>query len=306
MDPLALLFALIVGFVLWTMISPREQDRVAAERGGASNAGAGRRASAPSLPFARIRDKYETIEQVQEALRQAGLESSQLMIGIDATKSNTWTGATSFGGRCLHDVGGSTGQLNPYESVIQIIGSTLAAFDDDGLIPVYYFGDAVTTDRSVAVLRRYPDEPEMCHGLPEVLARYRAVLPTLKLAGPTSFTPIIRKAIEYVKRERCYTILLIIADGQVSDPAETMAAIEDASSHPISIVVVGVGDGPWDTMNQFDDFEGKRKFDNLQFVRASSFLGVRDATDRDAAFAVACLQEIPEQYSAIHRLRLLG
>lgn len=38
--------------------------------------------------FSPIRDKYETLEQVQEDLKKGGLESSDLIIGIDFTKSN--------------------------------------------------------------------------------------------------------------------------------------------------------------------------------------------------------------------------
>lgn len=38
--------------------------------------------------FGAIRDKYETIEQVQDGLKAAGLESSNLLIGIDFTYSN--------------------------------------------------------------------------------------------------------------------------------------------------------------------------------------------------------------------------
>lgn len=34
--------------------------------------------------------------QVTEALARAGLESSNLIVGIDFTKSNEWTGATVF------------------------------------------------------------------------------------------------------------------------------------------------------------------------------------------------------------------
>lgn len=46
----------------------------------------------------------------------------------------------SFNKRSLHDI--SNG-LNPYEQAISIIGRTLAAFDDDNLIPCFGFGDGM-------------------------------------------------------------------------------------------------------------------------------------------------------------------
>lgn len=122
---------------------------------------------ARSTSFTPIPDRFETLEQVQAELRRAGLESSQLVVCIDATKSNTWTGAKSFGGRSLHDL--EAGVPNPYQEVISsaskhryhglpvaptlsplaVIGRTLSAFDDDNLIPAFLFGDATTGDRWV-------------------------------------------------------------------------------------------------------------------------------------------------------------
>jgi len=48
-------------------------------------------------------------------IRKAGLESSQLIIGVDFTKSNLWTGQESFAGKSLHDC--FTGKPNPYQEV---------------------------------------------------------------------------------------------------------------------------------------------------------------------------------------------
>jgi E3 ubiquitin-protein ligase RGLG len=77
--------------------------------------------------------------QVTRALAQAGLESSNLIVGIDFTKSNEWTGARSFHRKSLHHLGDS---MNPYEQAISIIGRTLSAFDEDNLIPCFGFGDS--------------------------------------------------------------------------------------------------------------------------------------------------------------------
>jgi hypothetical protein len=39
-----------------------------------------------------IPDNYSSVDEVTTALREAGLESSNLILGIDFTKSNEWSG----------------------------------------------------------------------------------------------------------------------------------------------------------------------------------------------------------------------
>ena len=48
--------------------------------------------------FTPIPDRYTTLAEVTKGIREAGLESSNLIIGVDFTKSNLWTGSESFGG----------------------------------------------------------------------------------------------------------------------------------------------------------------------------------------------------------------
>lgn len=253
----------------------------------------------PRNSFAIV-DKYHTYSEVQEALRKAGLEASNLIIGIDYTRSNEYTGKHTFHGKCLHHL--DPQYMNPYQHVISIIGKTLEVFDDDKLIPCYGFGDVTTSDKKV-----FPfTEHRSCHGLKEVLDRYNEITPVTIMSGPTSFAPIIREAISIVKREKSYHILLIIADGQVTSEAETKRAIVEASNYPLSIVLVGVGDGPWDMMKNFDDGLPERRFDNFQFVNFHEFFHAnvkREVPELD--FAVAALQEIPDQFKEICRLGLL-
>jgi hypothetical protein len=248
--------------------------------------------------FEAIPDQYDTFEEVEAALRKAGLESSNLIIGIDYTKSNNWTGQKTFAGRGLHDLS-NMNQPNPYYEVISIMGEVLSPFDDDGLIPAFGFGDVTTKDN--AIFPFFPERP--CNGFSEVLQRYLEITPHVKLAGPTCFAPLINEAINIVEETREYHILLIIADGQVTKPEVTMEAIVRASELPISIIMVGVGDGPWDQMEEFDDGLPQRKFDNFQFVNFHEVLAKYDGSP--TAFAVLALQEIPDQYSAIRKLHLL-
>ncbi|KAK1601089.1 hypothetical protein QYE76_008368 [Lolium multiflorum] len=264
--------------------------------------------------FAKFGDDYHTLEQVTDALSHAGLESSNLIVGIDFTKSNEWTGKVSFNNRSLHAIGDTP---NPYEQAISIIGRTLARFDEDNLIPCFGFGDATTHDQNVFSF--YPDN-QSCDGFEQALGRYREIVPQLRLAGPTSFAPMIETAIGIVDSSGGqYHVLLIIADGQVTrsvdtgngqlspQERETIDAIVKASDYPLSIVLVGVGDGPWDMMRQFDDNIPSRAFDNFQFVNFTEIMSRPIPTSKkEAEFALSALMEIPAQFKATMNLQLLG
>ncbi|KAK1294206.1 E3 ubiquitin-protein ligase RGLG2 [Acorus calamus] len=264
--------------------------------------------------YSRIADDYKSLDQVTEALARAGLESSNLIVGIDFTKSNEWTGKLSFNRRSLHHLGDVQ---NPYQHAISIIGRTLSAFDEDNMIPCFGFGDASTHDQEVFSF--YPDE-RPCNGFEEALTRYRELVPHLRLAGPTSFAPIIEMATTIVEQSGGqYHVLLIIADGQVTrsvdlehghlSPQEqkTVDAIVKASEYPLSIILVGVGDGPWDMMKEFDDNIPARSFDNFQFVNFTEIMAKNVSQSRkETEFALAALMEIPEQYRATQELKLLG
>ncbi|RWW68075.1 hypothetical protein BHE74_00024435 [Ensete ventricosum] len=204
--------------------SPPSYDFRPGQTGTSSSQATGRQPN-----YSRIADDYNSLEQVTlcyllfliqsassiltnavtAALSRAGLESSNLIVGIDFTKSNEWT-------------------------------------------------------------------------------------------GPTSFAPMIEMAVTIVEQTGGqYHVLLIIADGQVtrsvdthlgrlsSQEQRTVDAIVKASEFPLSIILVGVGDGPWDMMKEFDDNIPARSFDNFQF-------------------ALAALMEIPAQYRATIDLGILG
>lgn len=264
--------------------------------------------------YTKIGDDYNSLTQVTEALAHSGLESSNLIVGIDFTKSNEWTGKISFNRKSLHDIGGTP---NPYEQAISIIGRTLSAFDEDNLIPCFGFGDASTHDQEVFSF--HPDG-RPCAGFEEALGRYREIVPNLRLAGPTSFAPIIETAIGIVDSTGGqYHVLLIIADGQVTRSIDTqygqlsqqeratIEAIVKASDYPLSIVLVGVGDGPWDMMRKFDDNIPSRAFDNFQFVNFTEIMSKNvPANKKETDFALSALMEIPAQYRATLELQLLG
>ncbi|KAL0353363.1 UNVERIFIED_CONTAM: E3 ubiquitin-protein ligase RGLG4 [Sesamum angustifolium] len=274
-----------------------------------------------------IPDNFTSVDQVTAALRESGLESSNLILGIDFTKSNEWTGWCFIQQPCLHAVGDTP---NPYEKAISIIGKTLAPFDEDNLIPCFGFGDATTHDQEVF---SFHSDHSPCHGFEEVLACYRRI-ETIDFSlanftfsqghglflGPTSYGPVVDAAVDIVERSGGqYHVLVIIADGQVTrsvntsdaelSPQEekTINSIVNASLHPLSIILVGVGDGPWEDMKRFDDKIPARELDNFQFVNFTDIMSKHTSSSaKEAAFALAALMEIPIQYRAAKEFGLLG
>ncbi|GMF65001.1 unnamed protein product [Phytophthora lilii] len=138
------------------------------------------------------------------------------------------------------------------------------------------------------------------------------------MAGPTSFAPIINEAVNIVNRTGDYHILVIIADGQVTrsvdipphavskNEKETIDAITYASNFPLSIVMVGVGDGPWESMIYFDNYLVHRKFDNFQFVEYHKITSqFNNSQMKETQFALQALMEIPDQYRTIKAMNYL-
>ncbi|PIC43692.1 hypothetical protein B9Z55_004334 [Caenorhabditis nigoni] len=241
-----------------------------------------------------------SLDSLSEAMRKAGLETTNLIFGIDYTASNKYQGEESFGGRSLHTIHPHV--KNPYQQVITILGRTLAPFAGQGKLGVYGFGDAKTGDWSVFNLKGEGD----CRSLDEVLNIYNTVTPTVALSGPTNFAPLIYQAMEICQKSRDYHILVIIADGQVTNERATRRAIVQACQHPLSIIVVGVGDGPWDMMRIFDESLPKRPWDNFHFVEFHDIIKKSTSLeDGDVKVAVQSLLEIPDQYRCICELGLL-
>lgn len=63
--------------------------------------------------FYPIADNYRTLRDLQQGLKRAGLESSELIIGVDFTKSNIYNGLQSFNTKSLH--GTFEEVMNPYQ-----------------------------------------------------------------------------------------------------------------------------------------------------------------------------------------------
>lgn len=215
----------------------------------------------------------------------------QLSVAIDFTGSN---GDPRVPGT-LHHLDPYSGQKNDYEKAISAIGGVLANYDTDKNFPVWGFG--AKFNGQLYNLFQCGATAE-AHGIPGVLKAYHDVFKTgLVMSGPTVITQVIdaaaafaRKGQEEAKRvgRSKYSILLILTDGSVSDVNATLASLQAASTAPLSVVVVGIGQADFSAMKFLDDHNSGNP-DITQFVE---FNAHRHSA---ASLTQATLHEIPHQ-----------
>ena len=94
---------------------------------------------------------------------------------------------------------------------------------------------------------------------------YRDALSHIALSGPTLFAPLIGASTGIAAAANCsqerqkYTVLLILTDGEINDMPQTIEAIVQASSQPMSIIIVGVGSADFSSMATLDGDKGSLK-----------------------------------------------
>ncbi|EFA77665.1 phospholipid-binding protein [Heterostelium album PN500] len=198
---------------------------------------------------------------------------------------------------------------NAYANAISSIGSVLAPYDFDGMIPVFGFGGDLpgspVTNHCFSMNLDPSSGKELdpnVRGVAGVLDVYYRNITVVSLSGPTCFAPLIKRASELSNTSQSnqkYSILMIITDGEIMDMEQTIEAIIKATEKPLSIVIIGVGSANFSSMERLDGDGGPlsngagmiAKRDIVQFVSHESF--------RDKPFymlAEETLREIPRQF----------
>jgi len=200
-------------------------------------------------------------------------------------------------------------KLNQYQKAITAIGHVLEVYDTNKKFGVYGYG--AQFKGSEVMKFDYPlngnEADPNVDGIQGVLNIYYKTLEDVKLGFPTNFAPIIHKINKMVKKEGCcktknekvlnqYTILTIITDGEISDMKETIAEIQKSSELPISIIIIGVGESDFSSMEQLDGDDvqisanGKKIRDVVQFVPLNKYI------DNPDILASETLAEVPRQF----------
>lgn len=142
----------------------------------------------------------------------------------------------------------------------------------------------------------------------QVLQAYQAGINGSTLAGPSYFSNLLNRikteiedSIEQtgLTNNRLYHLVILVTDGNCHDMEATKKALVSLAGMPFSAVVVGVGDGKFEDMEELDaddevlkDADGKAACrDIVQLVSYEAFkeLGMRE-------LALEVLGEVPDQF----------
>jgi len=243
-------------------------------------------------------EKYAHIQELKADLHQIvkppkpslfdylrGGMQINLAVAIDFTGSN----GDPHNSNSLHYIGNSS-RLNEYQRSISEIGVILESYDWDRSFPVWGFGEKGKVDFSIV--------RDSVKGVGGILEAYREKVRYVQLSGPTNMSGIIHRAIEMAREtpvsdiNQTYYVMLIMTDGEISDMDKTIKAIAEASTHPISIIIVGVGKADFTNMERLDGDKEKLPGvrDIVQFVPLREFSG-----NNRSALPNATLKELPKQ-----------
>lgn len=181
----------------------------------------------------------------------------KLGIAIDFTASNLDPKIPAS----LHNLSGQ----NSYQNALYSVGTILAAYDVEKMFCMFGFGASI---QNVVHHDFFIADSPWVYGVEGALDAYRKCLDRVVLSGPTLFAPVISRFTDLVSKTKgMYHVFMIITDGAICDMNETKAAILEASKYPISIVIVGVGNADFKSMQELDDMKTR---DIVQFVPMST------------------------------------
>jgi len=225
----------------------------------------------------------------------AGGTEIDVMVGIDFTASNgDPKTATS-----LHHM--NPHGYNHYQNAIINVGEILEEYNHNKLFPSYGFGAKLPNGKvsHCFALNGKPEAPDV-HGVKGILEAYGQSLSNLQLYGPTNFQDMIDVAAAKARKAKPheYYVLLIITDGEITDLDQTIEAIVQASGLALSIIIVGVGDADFASMDRLDS-------DDVHLVSPIShqtakrdivqFVPFRECRNNGPLLAEKVLHEVPAQ-----------
>ena len=190
------------------------------------------------------------------------------------------------------------GSLNDYQKALGKLVGILSKYDDDEKFPVWGFAANFDNDESNCFPCGSSAEVD---GVAGVMSAYKEPLRSsekLVMTEAKSYVQVINAASQHASQMfelaqssggQAYTVLLVLTDGSGVQISETVDALKDLIDTPLSMVFVGVGEGPFDEMEHLNDALKESGRDMVSFVQFNKY------RSNLRALTAATLHEIPGQ-----------
>lgn len=204
-------------------------------------------------------------------------------------------------------------KLNEYQKAITSVGNIIQDYDIEKKFIAMGFGAKIPPNAEISYnfpLNLTNNNP-YCIGVQGIMEAYKNCLFQVQLNGPTIVAPIIQEIISLAEKAHLeqktsiYYVLLILTDGSITDMEDTQAAIVHGSKLPMSIIIVGVGNGDFGSLTHLDS-------DNVLLTASDGSVCARDIVQfipfrqyqnaTGEIFAREVLAEIPKQVTEYYKL----
>ncbi|CAL6009914.1 Phospholipid-binding_copine family protein [Hexamita inflata] len=199
------------------------------------------------------------------------LDDLHFVIAVDASYSNKKRAVKSGWGTSLHAPGiiqTNLGQLtvqSEYRRAIELLSYKIGKeflFDIHGKqiqeLDMLFYSDGVKVKKSVTydqILPTYDKYAQL----------FNQEAPEFFQQSGSDISSVIYDCIESSVLSGQFVVLILLTDGDLFDCGEARQAVVDASYFPMSIAALGIGNGPFDSIQVFDNKIYDRMFDNFCF-----------------------------------------
>ena len=188
---------------------------------------------------------------------------------------------------------------NQYERAITAFGNIIGYYDYDQLFPCFGFGGIINNVPMELFNLNFQQDPNIKY-IDGIIEAYHNAINYVQLSSPTLFAPIIREVNRIIKEQGnkiTYHILMILTNGVIDDLEQTVDELVEGSFYPLSVIIIGIGNGDFSNMVYLDA-------DENPLVNSRGVSAVRDLVQfvpflkyesNPENLAIEVLEEIPRQ-----------
>lgn len=207
------------------------------------------------------------------------------------------------------------GKHSRMEEAITAVGDILFKHDTDQRVPIYGFGASfpslgIKEQNNFFRVTGKELKQQVATSGKTMAEIYKSALPFVNQSEPSIMASSISGLSKWVsnprdKNDYLYCLALIFTDGHITDIKETIDALVVASKAPISIIIVGVGEGDMKWMSFLDgDGNGLRNSQNQESVRdLVEVIEFSKLKGKPTSLERAIIDELPAQILAYFKYK---